>query len=282
MRVVSIGSGSGGNCTLVHSESTRVLVDAGFGVRETQKRLLEIGESLESVSGIVITHEHSDHIHGAESIARKYGIPVWLTRGTLEAGRFRSASELPLNVFENNREFRIGDLLVHPRRIIHDAADPACFVLESTDGTRAGIASDLGWVDDATLRHLTNCDVLLFESNHDVDLLRQGSYPWSLKRRIMSRVGHLSNEDAMAAVERMIGPDTRELCLIHLSEKNNHDSLVQAMAGEMISRLGLDLRLTIAKQKEPGGVLEVRRASRPPAMQPPPPPPVRPAQLSLF
>lgn len=280
MRVISLGSGSGGNCTWVESENTRLLVDAGFGIRETEKRLLAVGESIEEVTGILISHEHSDHIHGAESISRKYGIPIHLTRGTLEGSRLKQ-ERVPITVFENNQPFRIGDVMVHPQRIIHDAADPACYVIEAGDGTRIGVASDLGWVDEPTLRHLSNCDALLFESNHDLDLLRQGSYPWSLKRRIMSRYGHLSNEDAISAVERMIGPDTRAVCLIHLSESNNHDSIVRGMADDMVSRLGADVKLSIARQKEPVSLVEVARRSTPaPVMQPPPP--ARPQQLSLF
>lgn len=277
MKIVSLGSGSGGNCTWIEAGSTRILVDAGFGPRETQKRLESIGASLESVDAIIVTHEHSDHIHGAGPISKKYGIPIHLTRGTLEASRLRG-TQLPTVVFENNREFRIGDLLVHPRRIIHDAADPACFVVEAGDGTRAGIASDLGWVDNPVKDHLTDCDALLFESNHDLDMLRQGTYPWSLKRRILSRVGHLSNDDAMSALERMIGENTRELCLIHLSESNNHDSIVRATAAEMLTRLGAPVQLSIAAQKEPRSFEVTRRGPRTP------PPRHVPAmqQLSLF
>ena len=279
MRVISLGSGSGGNCTWIESENTRILVDAGFGIRETERRLLEVGESIEQISGIVISHEHSDHIHGAQAISRKYGIPIHLTRGTLDGSRLR-ANTLPIRVFQNDRSFRIGDLMVHPQRIVHDAADPVCYVIEGSDGARVGVASDLGWVDNPTLRHLTNCDALLFESNHDLDLLRQGTYPWSLKRRIMSRFGHLSNEDALAAVERMIGPETRAVCLIHLSESNNHDSIVRAMAEEMVGRLGADIQLSIAKQKAPTAIEVSRRAARAPMVPPPPRP--RPTQLSLF
>lgn len=274
MRAVSLGSGSGGNCTLIESDGTRVLVDAGFGPRETKRRLEAEGVDIEQVDAILITHEHSDHIHGAESISRKFGIPIHLTQGTLDGTRWRRDG-LPLKVFENNHPFQVRDLMVHPRRIIHDAADPACYVLEAVDGARLGIASDLGWVDDPTLRHLRNCDALLFESNHDVDMLRQGSYPWSLKRRILSRFGHLSNDDAISALQRIAGPETRAICLIHLSEKNNHDSIVRAMALEMIEKLGAGIELTIAEQKQ-SHVVEIG------ARRSPPPPAAGPRQLSLF
>ena len=137
--------------------------------------------------------------------------------------------------------------------------------------------SDLGYVDDPVLRHLTGCDGLFFESNHDLDMLRMGTYPWSLKRRIMSRFGHLSNDDAMLAVQRMIGADLKTLCLIHLSQKNNHESIVRDMATQLLRKTGAQLELSIARQFEPTGMFDIKRrgAPRPPA-------PARQAQLALF
>ena len=277
MKITSLGSGSGGNCTLFECDGTSLLVDAGFGPRETARRIAAAGASIEDLAAILITHEHSDHIHGAAKIARKYGIPVWVTDGTLKASRL-DPSEIPVRVFENNTEFRIGNLSVRARRIIHDAADPCCFVIEAGDGTRAGLASDLGFVDPPVLQHLTNCDALLFESNHDLDMLRSGSYPWSLKRRIMSNHGHLSNDDAMAALRRMLGPETRELCLIHLSEKNNHASIVEMMGSALLDSLGAPVRLSIAAQKTPLPAIEVRRRVASPRAAAPAPA----GQMALF
>ena len=164
-----------------------------------------------------------------------------------------------------------------PAGLLHDATDPACFVIEARDGTRVGIASDLGYVDDQVKRHLSGCDGLFFESNHDLDMLRMGTYPWSLKRRIMSRFGHLSNDDSMLAVQRMIGADLKTLCLIHLSQKNNHESIVRDMAGRLMHRNGLQLELAIAKQFEATGIFDIvrRRAARPLI-------PARYTQMALF
>ena len=156
---------------------------------------------------------------------------------------------------------------------MHDAADPACFVIEGRDGTRVGLASDLGYVDDPVRKHLSGCDGLFFESNHDLDMLRMGTYPWSLKRRIMSRFGHLSNDDAVQAVQRMIGADLKTLCMIHLSEKNNHESIVREMTSSVIDRMGMRLEVGIAKQYEPTGIFEITRKH---ARKTPP------AQMSLF
>jgi phosphoribosyl 1,2-cyclic phosphodiesterase len=276
MIVAPLGSGSAGNSYYFESDGTSILVDAGLGPRETRKRLEIVGKNIETVKGIIITHEHYDHIRGAERIARKYGIPIYLTRGTLDASTI-DRIETPVVTFENNTTFPIGELNVHSRRTLHDAMDPSCFVIESRDGTRVGIASDLGYVDDPVLKHLSGCDGLFFESNHDLDMLRMGTYPWSLKRRIMSRFGHLSNDDAMLAVQRMIGADLKTLCLIHLSQKNNHESIVKDMASRLMAKTGVQLELSIAKQFEPTGMFEIKRRG--------PRAPMRPAprmQLALF
>ena len=258
MIVAPLGSGSAGNSFYFESDGTAILVDAGFGPRETRKRLEQVGRSIEQVRGIVLTHEHYDHIRGAARIARKWGIPIYLTQGTLDASTI-DRGETPTVVFPNNTTFTIGELAVHAQRTIHDAADPACFVIEARDGTRVGIASDLGQVDPDVLRHLQDCDGLFFESNHDLDMLRMGTYPWSLKRRIMSRFGHLSNDDSMLAVQRMMGADLKALCLTHLSQKNNHEAIVRDMASGLLDRLGVQLELSIAKQFEATGMFELSR-----------------------
>jgi phosphoribosyl 1,2-cyclic phosphodiesterase len=276
MLVAPLGSGSAGNAYYFESDGTSILVDAGFGPRETAKRLEQIGRELTSLQAIVLTHEHYDHIRGAESIARKLSIPIYLTRGTLDASTIDRV-ETRTVLFENNSTFAVGELNVHTCRTLHDAADPACFVIEARDGTRVGIASDLGYVDDAVLRHLSGCDGLLFESNHDLDMLRMGTYPWPLKRRIMSRVGHLSNDDSMTAVQRMIGADLKTLCMIHLSQKNNHESIVRDMAARLLARTGAQLELGIARQFEATGVFEVARRSRSRPLTPP-----RYTQMALF
>ena len=262
MLVAPLGSGSAGNSYYFESDGTSILVDAGLGPRETKKRLLTVGREIEQVKAIVLTHEHYDHMRGAERISRAWGIPIYLSRGTLNASRIDPA-ESKIVLFDNNTTFPIGELNVHARRTIHDAADPSCFVIEARDGTRVGLASDLGYVDEAVLNHLKNCDGLFFESNHDLDMLRMGTYPWSLKRRIMSRFGHLSNDDCMTAVQRMIGADLKTLCMIHLSQKNNNEGIVRDMASRLLARTGVQLELSIARQFEATGVYEIKRRGRP-------------------
>jgi len=276
MLVAPLGSGSAGNSYYFESDGTAILVDAGFGPREMKKRLEQVGRTLDAIQAIVITHEHYDHIRGAESIARKTGAPIYLTQGTLDASIIDRV-ETKVVVFPNNTTFTIGELNVHARRTMHDAVDPACFVVEARDGTRVGIASDLGYVDDAVMQHLRECDGLFFESNHDLDMLRMGTYQWPLKRRIMSRFGHLSNDDSMSAVERLMGAGLKTLCMIHLSQKNNHESIVRDMASRLLARNGMQLELSIAQQFSATGTFDIvrRRAPRPPI-------PARFTQMSLF
>jgi phosphoribosyl 1,2-cyclic phosphodiesterase len=271
MFIVPLSSGSAGNAYWFESDGTALLVDAGLGPRETKKRLEAVGRNIEDLDAIVLTHEHSDHIHGAEKIARKYGVPIYLTKGTLDGSRIETDGTKTV-VFDNDTVFTIGELQVHACRTIHDAADPACFVIEARDGTRVGIASDLGHAHEAVIKHLTGCDGLFFEANHDLDMLRAGSYPWSLKRRIMSRVGHLSNDDSISAVQRLIGADLKTLCMIHLSQKNNHESIVRDMCSRLLRRTGASIEFAIARQFEPTGVFDVARRQRVPP----------PGQMALF
>ena len=272
MFVVPLGSGSAGNAYWFESDGTAILVDAGLGPRETKKRLESVGRDIHDLNAIVLTHEHSDHKYGADKIARRYRIPIYLTRGTLDRSRI-DPTELQTVIFENNSQFTIGELQVHARRTIHDAADPACFVIEARDGTRVGIASDLGHVNPEVVKHLSHCDGLFFEANHDLDMLRSGTYPWSLKRRIMSRFGHLSNDESVNAVQRLLGAELKTLCMIHLSQKNNHESIVRDMCSRLLQRTGASIDFSIARQFEVTGVFDVaRRRPRTPA----------PGQMSLF
>jgi phosphoribosyl 1,2-cyclic phosphodiesterase len=258
MFVAPLSSGSAGNAYWFESDGTAILVDAGIGPRDTRKRLALLGRDIERLTAIVVTHEHYDHIRGAERIARKYQVPIYLTRGTLDASTI-DTNETKTVVFPNDSTFTIGELQVHACKTIHDAADPACFVIEARDGTRVGIASDLGYVNPPVMQHLGGCDGLFFESNHDLDMLRSGTYPWSLKRRIMSPYGHLSNDDSVNAVQRLLGAELKTLCMIHLSQKNNHESIVREMCTRLLRRTGASLEFSIAKQFEPTALFDIAR-----------------------
>lgn len=264
MRVATLGSGSEGNAHLFECDGTSILIDAGFGIRETKKRLQKLGRRFEDLDAILLTHEHGDHIRGAASISRKYEIPVYGTRGSLE-GSFLTADDIPSRFITNGRAFRVGELQIHPAATSHDAFDPSCFVVESRAGVRAGLATDLGYATREVRAHLGSCDILLWESNYDTDMLRTGPYPWFLKRRILSRVGHLSNEESCQALYDLVGPNLKHLVLIHLSRTNNLASIARAEAKRVISEIGADVTLHVSAQREPTGIIDgsVRSSSTP-------------------
>ncbi len=299
-----LASGSKGNSTVVATQRTRILVDAGLSCREILKRMQMAGEDPRSLDAILITHEHQDHIQGVAVLARKLGIPVyftemthrawvrwmrprkrmtyadWLLRrqqGAAEATSKTSAeadasvdqpdeelcdegtsaerdpAAIPsLAFFEAGKRFMVGDIDVEPFTIPHDAADPVGFVFEG-DGVRIGFATDLGYMPANARQALRRCDVLLLESNHDTEMLRDGPYPWSVKQRVMSRVGHLSNEAAAEFLERNYDGQAAYVILAHLSESNNLPALARVCAERALSdRMSLLAnKLLLAQQHEP-------------------------------
>lgn len=275
MKTASLGSGSEGNSHFFECDGTSILVDAGFGPRQMAKRLGMIGRSLDQIDAIVITHEHSDHIRGAEKISRKFGIPVYVTRGTKAGWFLRDDEGVEIIEYPNDSSFRIGELMVHARKTPHDAFDPSSFVIESRAGIRVGLATDLGWFSPAIKLHLANCHAVFFEANHDIDTLRRGDYPWFLKRRILSSVGHLSNDDAVSAAYSLASEYLDTLVMIHLSKQNNTPELVESLVSSALLDIGINPRLAISDQAGATELFEIGGVA-------PPPRPIRPTQLSLF
>src|SRR6266851_3878849 len=233
-----LASGSRGNCALVASSSTRILVDAGLSGRETFKRLRALGERTEEISAILITHEHSDHVAGLQRLATKLNVPVFLTAPTHHAWSRAvrdnddkgALPELPKSEhFSAGRGFCVGDIDVMPFTIPHDAIDPVGFTFRA-EGVKVGFATDLGYMPVSVRDHLRGCSVLVIESNHDLEKLRSGSYPWSVKQRVMSRVGHLSNDALAEFFSNDYDGVAEYLILAHLSEQNNHPEIARAAA----------------------------------------------------
>ena len=253
-----IASGSRGNCALVASTTTRILVDAGLSCRETFKRLKGIDERSEEISAILITHEHSDHVAGLQRLATKLNVPVFLTEGCHHAWNRAMRDEegrlpqLPKpEHFAAGRSFRIGDIDVSPFTIPHDAADPVGFTFR-VEGMKIGFATDLGYMPVSVRNHLRGCHVLVMESNHDVEMLRLGPYPWSVKQRVMSRVGHLSNDSLAEFFANDYDGIAEYVVLAHLSEQNNHPEVARASAEQALrDRQGLwSNRVLLATQTE--------------------------------
>lgn len=228
MRLCSIASGSSGNCIYVGSDCAHVLIDAGISGRRVEAGLNSLELTGRDLDGILITHEHSDHIKGLGVLARKYGIPIYATGGTVDAMvRSGSLGKIPEGIFREIREdesFLIKDLVVNPFTIPHDAAQPVGYRLECGEHS-VGIATDLGKYNEYIIENLQNLDALLLEANHDIRMLQVGRYPYYLKQRIMGDRGHLSNENAGQLLCRLLHDNLKAVFLGHLSKENNYEEL---------------------------------------------------------
>ncbi len=252
-----LASGSSGNAAFLATENTRILVDAGLSMRELRKRLASIGESLDTIDAILITHEHSDHVSGLPVLARQKSIRavIYMTRLAAPAIDWGATPPARLEPFQAGASLRIGDIEVQSFSIPHDAIDPVGFCFEA-EGVRVGVATDLGYVPESIKFHLRRTNVLLLEANHDLDMLKVGPYPWSVKQRVMSRVGHLSNLHVSDYLMEDLASCTANLILGHLSEQNNHPAIVQLVAAEALQQRGLETRLSIASQTSPSEVFQ--------------------------
>jgi len=256
--VSMLASGSRGNCAIVASSKTKILVDAGISCRETFKRMKTLGEDPRSLSAILITHEHSDHVYGLATLAKKLRIPIFMTGATHQvwARAMRDAKgERPrlekFERFESGYSFQVGDIAVRPFTIPHDAADPVGFTFRA-EGIKIGIATDLGYLPVSVADHLQGCDILVLESNHDLEMLRVGSYPWSVKQRVMSRVGHLSNRALADFFTNDYDNKAAFIVLAHLSVENNHPEIARREAEKALATRGglFQNRLLLASQSE--------------------------------
>ena len=257
--VTVLASGSAGNCTVVSSSRTRLLVDAGLSCRELLRRMLLCGEDSPAIDAILITHEHTDHIGGLRVLAKRLKIPIYLTGATYQAyqkfARDYSGKRVSfdrLELFSSGRRFEVGDITIMPFTIPHDAVDPVGFTFKC-DGIKIGICTDLGYLPANVRDHLRACHVLMIESNHDLEMLRGGPYPWSVKQRVMSQVGHLSNSKLAEFLTRDYDGSAEFLILAHLSEQNNHPEIARTTAERALGeqRSLLHNRLMLAAQHEP-------------------------------
>jgi len=231
MRFASLGSGSEGNGLLVAAGKTRVLMDCGFGLQSTIARLARLGVSPDQLSGIVVTHEHGDHISGVGKLARKFNLPVWLTHGTLRSQPNGFADTVQFHEIDPHKSFMIGDAEIIPYPVPHDAAEPVQFVF--SDGERKlGVLTDTGSGTAYIEQVLGGCHALVLECNHDVGMLMNGDYPPSLKQRVGGRFGHLNNQESAGILARLDVSKLQHLIAAHLSRKNNTPELaVRALSG---------------------------------------------------
>lgn len=254
MKLCVMGSGSRGNATLVFSESSAVLVDAGFSCKEIETRMARAGFGPDMVNAILVTHEHTDHIKGASLFSRKYGVPVYMTGGTKSGANGTLDKSGPIQIIRPEEDFRVGDLDIHPFSVPHDAAEPVAYLI-SHGGRRALVMTDVGHVTVRVVEKTRLANLAMVESNHDRELLKIGPYPWSLKERVAGKNGHLSNDECMELLANAAGDGLATVIFAHLSQQNNNPNLVKLGADTLFA--GKRVRCEIAAQDVCGMVHEV-------------------------
>ena len=229
MRFASLGSGSAGNALVVEAGATRLLLDCGLGLREAVLRLARLGLEPEQLTGILVTHEHDDHAGGAFRLAAKYRLPVWITHGTLRASKrhLPDNSDLRIHVIDSHATFSVDAIEIHPYPVPHDAEEPVQYVFH--DGNhKIGVLTDTGSSTPHIENMLSGCHALALECNHDLDMLMNGPYAWSLKQRVSSPQGHLDNETSAGLLARLDNRKLQHIIAAHLSAKNNSPELARA------------------------------------------------------
>lgn len=257
MRVGVLGSGSGGNAVVVESGSHRLLIDAGFSCREILKRMKELDFDPKTLDALVLTHEHQDHCKGARLLLKRFKLPLWATGGTLSNAGLRGEAAKAGGEIRSGEPREIAGFVVEPFLIPHDASEPVGFVIEDPCGRRIGLVADVGCRTSLAWGRLRDLDVLILETNHDLDMLRNGPYPWSLKQRVAGRHGHLSNREAAEGLPELVGDRLRWVVLYHLSRTNNLPVLAAEAIGETLDREGCPAQMAVTEQDHPTPWLEV-------------------------
>lgn len=252
VRFTILGSGSGGNCAYLETAQTRLLVDAGFSLRQIRKRLASIGRAPENLNGILLTHEHSDHVQGLVAMGKELNIPVYANRPTLEAILYKTPATWDCRHFLTGSTFEVGDVCVETFSVPHDAQDPVGFLLRTNEGS-IGFLTDLGHATKLVLERVRPANVLVLEANHDVQMLQECPHrPWALKQRILSRHGHLSNEAAAEVVEQVVSAELKQLYLGHLSRECNRPERAYQVVNQCLRNVGAShVQLEVTSQLTP-------------------------------
>lgn len=261
-RIVVLGSGSGGNALVVESGSRRLMIDAGFSCREIESRLRQCQVDCESFDGLVLTHEHGDHTRGAARFAKRHDLAVYATTGTLSELELE-AKGVSTCVIRSGQALEVGQFIVEPFDIPHDAREPVGFVVEDGAGHRVGLAADLGTWSQLVWGRLADLDALVLETNHDLEMLRSGPYPWPLKQRVAGRHGHLSNAEAARGLPDLLGDRLKWVVLYHLSRTNNLPALALEAVGEAVNRCGAAAQICVSDQGQPTPWLDLEALTAP-------------------
>ena len=264
MRICSIASSSSGNCIYVGSRDTHILIDSGISGKRLKAGLDMIGVNPESIDGILVTHEHSDHIKGLGVVSRKYRIPIYTSELTWEkittSGLTGIIDNNLFNKISPDRDFMIKDLVIHPFSISHDAVHPLCYTVRK-DNKKISIATDLGCYDSYITEKLKDSNVLFIEANHDVEMLQKGDYPYYLKKRILSDKGHLSNIASGKLISELLNGNLQYIILGHLSRENNHpDTAHKSVRAELAASDKIclhDIQLIVSEREEITGMVTI-------------------------
>lgn len=252
MTVSVLGSGSRGNATFIKTDSVRLIIDAGLSRRELGKRLEAIGEDPDGIDAVLVTHEHNDHGAGLKPLVNDLPVRAFLTRGTMrglktDTFELNGAEIVPITA---GIPFTVGDAEITPFAVPHDANEPVAFSIKA-GGIRVTQLTDVGHMSDDVARNLLEADCLILESNHDLEMLRVGPYPWVLKQRLMGRFGHLSNYAVGRFIREQFDGRAKALVLAHLSEKNNHPEIARQETLRALRHRGLTATVTMTHQQEP-------------------------------
>lgn len=258
IKFCNLFSGSSGNSTYIETDTTKILIDAGVSCQKISKALNSIGVELDDISAILITHEHIDHTKGLTTISKKYKTPIYATNKTWTQMETLNIEDDSKKCFTPNADFSIGNLTIHPFSIPHDAIDPCGFSI-THDDKKITIATDIGHIEENIINEMTGSDILLVESNYDNDTLLCGSYPYFLKKRISSDVGHLSNENAAKLIKQLHENGVNRFILGHLSKENNFPELAyQTVLNELNScEVSSPFELSVARRDTPDDILEL-------------------------
>jgi phosphoribosyl 1,2-cyclic phosphodiesterase len=258
LRVVVLGSGSGGNAVVVESGDHRILIDAGFSSRELSRRMKEVDCDPKSLGAIVLTHEHLDHCRGVNRFARRHELPVYATSGTVEGADFSDFVSARTHVLRSGEEREVAGFRIAPFALPHDAREPIGLVVEDASGRRVGLVADCGSRSQLAWGRLREVELLILETNHDLEMLRSGPYPWSLKQRVAGRHGHLSNREAAEGLDDLVHDGLQWIVLYHLSRTNNLPALAAAAVGGALDRCGCRAGLVVSEQDQPTAWMEVK------------------------
>jgi phosphoribosyl 1,2-cyclic phosphodiesterase len=251
-RICVLASGSKGNAIYVAHDKTAILIDAGLSGVQIEQRLRSRALDPSDLDAILVTHEHSDHIQGVGVMSRRYKLPVYMNKPTFDASHRRIGALHAIEFFDRGAPFHIHRLSIHPFSISHDAADPVGFTIEM-NGTKIGLATDLGVGTRLVSHHLQGCRLMVLEANHDKKMLEEGPYPWELKQRVRSRVGHLSNEASRDILGEVLDACVEHVVIAHASETNNRPEKAIAVVGEALQHHRA--QLYFAPQHEAGHVI---------------------------